>query len=174
MVAWSGGEKFQAMLNEIAAKIDKPGTLKVGFLAGSTAPNGDSLPLRAALNEFGHEHNGVVTRPRPFFRTMIAAKYKEWPDAIANLLRMTNYDVERTLALAGEGIKGQLVQSILDLWDPPLSPVTIAKKGFDKPLIDHGDMINAVAAEVNGSVQASTTNAAGYASAAKTATKSKP
>lgn len=141
----SGGDKLAAALNKIAAELDKGGTLKVGFLAGATATDGQSIPLRAALNEFGHEN----VPPRPFFRNMIAAKAGEWPDAIAGLLKSTNYDVEKTLHLAGEGIKGQLTQSILDLWEPPLSPVTIARKGFDKPLIESSDMIRAVASEVN-------------------------
>ena len=145
----SGGDKLNAALDKIAAKLDKGGTLKVGFLAGAMASDGQSIPLRAALNEFGHENaNGTTVPPRPFFRNMIAAKAGEWPDAIAGLLKSTNYDVDKTLNLTGEAIKSQLTQSILDLWEPPLSPVTIEKKGFDKPLIEHGDMIRAVAAEV--------------------------
>lgn len=140
--AQAGMEKA---LGEIAAKLDKGGTLRVGFLEGSTAPNGDSLPLRAALNEFGH---GNVP-PRPFFRRMIQAKSGEWPEAIAHQLKATNYDVDLTLRRTGVAIKGQLQRSILDLWSPALSPVTVAKKGFAKPLIEHGDMINAVDFEVN-------------------------
>lgn len=139
--ATSGLEK---KLAEIAAKIDRGGTLRIGFLEGATAPNGDSLPLRAALNEFGH---GNVP-PRPFFRNMIAAKSGEWADGIAHQLKATNYNVDLTLRITGLAIKGQLQRSILDLWAPPLSPVTIRKKGFDKPLIEHGDMLNAVDFEV--------------------------
>ena len=146
----SGGDKLNAALDKIAAKLDKGGTLKVGFLAGATASDGQSLPLRAALNEFGHENsNGTTVPPRPFFRNMIAAKAGEWPDAIAGLLKSTNYDVDKTLNLTGAGIAKQLRESILDLWEPPLSPVTIAKKGHDKPLIETSDMINGVAFEVN-------------------------
>ena len=146
----SGGDKLKAALDKIAAKLDKGGTLKVGFLAGATASDGQSLPLRAALNEFGHENsNGTTVPPRPFFRNMIAAKAGEWPDAIAGLLKSTNYDVDKTLNLTGAGIAKQLRESILDLWEPPLSPVTIAKKGHDKPLIETSDMINGVAFEVN-------------------------
>lgn len=146
----SGGDKLKAALDKIAAKLDKGGTLKVGFLAGATASDGQSLPLRAALNEFGHENSNETTvPPRPFFRNMIAAKAGEWPDAIAGLLKSTNYDVDKTLNLTGAGIAKQLRESILDLWEPPLSPVTIAKKGHDKPLIETSDMINGVAFEVN-------------------------
>lgn len=165
----TGGDKLKAALDKIAAKLDKGGTLRVGFLEGATAPDGQSIPLRAALNEFGHDN----APPRPFFRNMIAAKAKEWPEGIAYQLKATNYDVDRTLRITGVAIAGQLQQSILDLWEPALSPVTIAKKGFDKPLIEHGDMINAVAFEVNGVKSPPQTNAGGFASTAKTATKPK-
>lgn len=146
----SGGDKLRAALDKIAARLDKGGTVKIGFLEGSSDTQGMSLPLKGALNEFGHENaNGTVVPPRPFFRNMIAEKSGEWPDAIAGLLRSTNYDVDKTLTKTGEGIAKQLRESILDLWDPPLSPVTIAKKGHDKPLIDSGDLLNGVAFEVN-------------------------
>lgn len=144
MASIKGGDKFQKILAEIAKQLGEPGKVRVGFLEGATAPNGDSIPLRAAMNEFGH---GNVP-PRPYFRNMIAAKSPEWPDAVATNLKSTNYNIPLTLARMGEGIAGQLRESILDLWTPPLSPKTIAKKGFDKPLIEKGDMINAIDFEV--------------------------
>lgn len=145
----SGGDKLRAALDAIAAKLDKGGTVRIGFLEGSTDTQGMSLPLKAALNEFGHQNaNGSVVPPRPFMRNMVAAKADEWPDAIAGLLKATNYDVDKTLTKTGEGVAKQLRESILDLWDPPLSPVTIAKKGHDKPLILSGDMLNGVSFEV--------------------------
>lgn len=150
--ASAGGQTsgLEKALGEISGKIKKGGTLRVGFLEGATAPDGQSIPLRAALNEFGHQNsNGTVVPPRPFFRNMIAQYSGGWSDGIAYQLKATNYNVGLTLQRTGEALKGQLTRSILDLWEPPLSPVTIAKKGFDKPLIEHGDMIRAVAAEVN-------------------------
>lgn len=145
----AGGHRYEKVLAEIVEQISRPGSVRIGFLEGSTAPNGDSIPLRAALNEFGH---GNVP-PRPFFRNMIHDRSPGWPAAIALNLRLTNFNVEQTMARVGEGIAGQLATSILDLWDPPLSPKTIKKKGFDKPLIEHGDMINAIGYQVNGQGQ---------------------
>lgn len=170
MASIKGGHKLQQKLAELAAKLQDPGSLRVGFLEGATTPNGDSIPLRAAMNEFGH---GNVP-PRPFFRNMIAAKSPEWPDGIAHQLKTTNYDTKLTLERTGEAIKGQLQESILDLWAPPLSPKTIKKKGFEKPLIEHGDMINAAAWEVKStgtSLSPPQTNAGGFA---KTAAAAKP
>ncbi len=146
----SGGDKLNAALNKIASKLDKGGAVKIGFLEGSTDTQGMSLPLKAALNEFGHQNaNGSVTPPRPFMRNTVAAKSGEWPDAIAGLLKATNYDVEKTLTKTGEGVAKQLRESILDMTEPPLSPVTIARKGNAQLLIDSGDMIRGIAFEVN-------------------------
>lgn len=174
MATIKGGEKFQKALARIAAALGEPATLRVGFLEGSTAPNGDSMPLRAALNDYGHGS----TPPRPFFRNMVAAKSPEWPDAIAGLLKSTGYNGHHTLELTGEAIKGQLQESILDLWSPALAPSTIKKKGFDKPLIEHGDMINAAAWEVKtlggNTIAAPTNNAGGFAGIAKAAQKPTP
>jgi hypothetical protein len=171
MASIKGGKKLQAALARIAAQLGEPATLRVGFLEGSTAPNGDSMPLRAALNDYGHG----TTPPRPFFRNMVAAKSPDWPDGIAYQLKATGYDTELTLARTGEAIKGQLQESILDLWSPPLAASTIKKKGFDKPLIEHGDMINAAAWEVkttgNTAISAPQNGAGGFAGIAKAAQK---
>lgn len=144
MASIRGGDKLAAALNDIARNLSKAETLRVGFLQGSTAPNGDSIPLRAALNEYGH---GAVP-PRPFFRNMVAAKSDEWPDAIASALKANDYDAAKALELVGGGIAGQLQQSIIDLTSPPLAQSTIDRKGSAKPLIEHGDMLDAVDYEV--------------------------
>lgn len=174
MATIKGGHKLQQYLAKLAAKVAEPGVLRVGFLEGATAPNGDNLALRAYRLEFGTSK----MPPRPFFRNMVAAKAGEWPDGMAYQLKATDYDIKLTLERTGEAIKGQLKESILDLWTPPLSPVTIAKKGFEKPLIEHGDMINAVSWEVNMggklSLSGPAPGAGGYAAIAKAATKPNP
>lgn len=174
MASLKGGHKLQQYLAKLAAKLKQPGTLRVGFLEGATAPNGDNLALRAWRLEFGTSK----MPPRPFFRNMIAAKSGEWPDGIAYQLKATDYNVRLTLERTGEAIKGQLKESMLDLWTPPLSPVTIAKKGFEKPLIEHGDTINAIAWEVNMdnkiSISAAGGGAQGFAAIAKAAQKPTP
>lgn len=148
MATVKGGKAFKDKIEEIRRKLSKAHTLKVGFLEDATYPNGKSVPMIAAINEFGAPSRGQP--PRPFFRRMIAEKQHEWPVAFNNLLKANDYDVERTLNLVGEGIAGQLRQSIKDLVDPPLAPSTIKRKGFDKPLIETGHMWNSVAHEVEG------------------------
>jgi hypothetical protein len=144
MATLKGGDKLEAALREIAKKVSKPGTLRVGFLENATYPDGRSVALVAAANEFGTKRIPA----RPFFRNVIAAKSDEWAPAIGHLLPQNGYDAPKVLAIAGDAIKGQLQQSIKDTNSPPLSPVTIAKKGFDKPLIDSAHMLNSVGSEV--------------------------
>lgn len=140
MSALKGGEKLEAKLREIAANVSRASTLKVGFLEGATYPDGTSVALVAATDEYGRPDIGQP--PRPFFRDMIAAKSPEWPDAVGNLLVANGYDGEKTLRVAGEAIKGQLQQSINDFNGVPLKQSTIDRKGFDKQLIDSAHMVN--------------------------------
>src|ERR1700754_1508098 len=105
-----GGERVARALEEYSRNIGKDVSLKVGFLAGATYPDGTPVALVAAVNEFGRPSIGQP--PRPAFRNMIAAKSDEWPEAIADLLRDNDYDVEKVLNMAGAAIAGQLRQSI--------------------------------------------------------------
>lgn len=145
MATISGGDKLEARLAELAKSVTKSATLSVGFLEGASYPNGTSVPMVAANLEFGFTaKNGKKIGPWPFFRNMIAAKAETWPDAVAELLETNDYDATQTLMQTGEGIKGQLQQSIKDTNSPPLSLTTIARKGFDKPLIDTSVMIQSI------------------------------
>lgn len=146
MAEIKGGDKLKIALEKIAQKLDSGAVLRIGFLSGSTEPDGTSIPMIAAINEYGRPDKGQP--PRPFFRNMVATRSKEWPDAIAGLLKSTDYDVDKTLQITGVAIKGQLQQSILDLWSPALAESTVARKGFDKPLIESSSMVNSVDFEV--------------------------
>ena len=59
-------------------------------------------------------------------------------------------DAAQTLKRMGEGIKGQLQQSIRDFDEVPLARSTVARKGNDKQLIDTGHMVNSADYEVTG------------------------
>jgi hypothetical protein len=141
-----GGEKVTALLQQIAHQVSQPYTLRVGFLEKATYPDGKPVAMIAMIQEFGAPKVGIP--PRPYFRNMIAAKKDEWPSAVGDLLVDNDYDLRAALDLAGFAIAGQLRQSIQDLWHPPLAPSTVARKGFDKPLIDTGHLFNSVDHEV--------------------------
>lgn len=67
MPALTGGEKLQAYLAKIAGNLASAGNepaVRVGFLEGVTYPDGTSLPMVAAIQEFGgtiHRAAGTVT-----------------------------------------------------------------------------------------------------------------
>ena len=141
-----GGDKLKAALDGIAKGIGKGGTVMVGFLEGATYPDGTSVAMVAAIQNFGAPAAGIP--PRPFFSNMVKEKSEGWPKAIALNLVDTNYDIEKTLTRVGAGIAGQLTQSIIKTNSPPLKAATVKRKGFSKPLIDTAVMINSVNFEV--------------------------
>jgi hypothetical protein len=142
MATVTGGEKMRAALKEIAARISKNKGVKVGFLQGSTAPDGMPMALRAAIHNYGAPRAGIP--PRPFMTNAVVKYAPGWPGIIVKLLRANDYDVAVTLDLLGLKIKEQIQQSIDDTNTPPLKPATIARKGFAKPLIEYGDMKRSV------------------------------
>lgn len=144
MATISGGDKLEKMLKELGKRVSDPATLRVGFLEGATYPDGTSVPTVAAVQNFG---SGNIP-PRPFFSNMIENKSPGWGKSLAAILKNNRYDVKASLELMGQGIAGQLRQSIVDTNSPPLADATIARKGFAKPLVETSNMINSVDSEV--------------------------
>lgn len=154
-----GGDKALGSIKKIADTVKETAVskLRVGFLEGATYPDGTSVGEVAAFNEYGRmvkvkgedgSEESYYQLPRPFFRNMIAEKKAGWPAAIAALMRTSGYNAHFALLQAGEGIAGQLRQSITDFSSPPLAESTIKAKGFSKPLVDTGHMLNSVDYEV--------------------------
>lgn len=148
-MAISGGTKLETHLKGMAAKLTKPGTLRVGYLAGSTYPDGTPTAMIGAIQEFGAPKVGIP--PRPAIRNMIAAKSPTWAGALGEILRTSGYDKEKTLLQMGEGIKGQWQESIIDLTAPPLSPVTLMlrkMKSQDQSLVVNRSVVAQARARV--------------------------
>ncbi len=168
-----GGDGLLKYLADLNKKIGKGSDVRVGFLSGATYPTSNTKALRAsyarrkrnniqgaiksstgpvtvaevaAANEYGDPaHNRP---PRPFFRNMIAAKAPTWGASLAGVLKANNLDVPKSMALMGEGIRGQLQESIRELKSPKLAESTIKAKGFDTPLIDTSHMLMSADYEV--------------------------
>lgn len=147
MATVTGGEKAAAAIADLIKRLGSKRSLRVGFLENAKYPDGTPVAMVAAIQDFGAP--GVGIPPRPFFRNMVRDKSPEWPKAVENLLKANNYDVEKTLRLTGEAIKGQLQQSIIDTNAPPLKPATVKRKGHSKPLVDTAQMLNSVDYEVS-------------------------
>lgn len=142
----SGGSKLGNALRQISAKLQKQQTLRVGFLEGGTYPDGTSTPMVAAIQNYGAPKAGIEARP--FFSTMVTLKSPTWSGDLAKILPHVKYDANAALNLMGQRISDQLQESINEWKDPPLAPATVAKKGFDKPLIDTKNMIDSVAFDI--------------------------
>jgi hypothetical protein len=144
MVTIKGGDKLEQALKEIAKKVTNASTLGVGFLEGATYPDGTSVALVAAVNNYG----SADIPARPFFTRMVKEGQEHWADDIGKLLPLHDYDARETLDLMGEKLKGELVQSITDQVYAPLKPSTVKAKGFATTLVDTSHMKNSVDAEV--------------------------
>lgn len=144
--AFSGGEALERKLKEIADRVGQNTTLRVGFLEGSQYPDGTSVPMVAAIQNYGAPAAGIPARP--FFTTMVREKSPGWGDAIARIAKKQNFDMQKTMQLMGEGITDQLQESIVKFSGTSLADETAARKGFSKQLIDTATMVNSVAYEV--------------------------
>lgn len=119
----SGGGKLEGRLAGMVTRLGGAKEVRIGFLEGSTESDGTSLPMIAAIQEFGAPRVGIP--PRPYFRGMVKRHKGEWSGELGKVLVTQDYDSERSLRLMGERIGGELRQSIVDLTSPPLSPVTL-------------------------------------------------
>lgn len=134
-ITLTGGDKLEARLEAIARKISRGAFLRVGFLEGATYPDGTSVATVAAIQNFGAPAKGIPARP--FFTNMIAEKSKSWGEALVNRLKANDWDLHKSLEQMGNGIAGQLRQSIVDMNDPPLSDVTLLLR---ERFRDHNDI----------------------------------
>lgn len=137
-----GGDKLAKALSDIGGKMT--GSVRVGFLEGANYPDGTPVAAVAFWNEFGT----LNIPPRPFFRTTIDEKSSAWGGRLAKAATHYDYDGGQVLELMGQTMAEDIQQSINGWTDPGNAQSTIDKKGFDKPLIDTGDMLRSVDYEV--------------------------
>lgn len=140
----SGGDKLKRKLADIAKSMGG-GSVSVGFMSGSTYPDGTPVAAVAFWNEYGHGGQ-FPAPPRPFFRRMIAKESPGWAVTMARLAKATNYNGVQVLGIMGNDIKGALQQSIIDLTDPALSPTTLMLRklyGNDTSSVRARDVLHA-------------------------------
>lgn len=124
---------------------DMGASVRVGVLEDATYPDGTGVAQVAFWNEYGT----ATTPSRPFFRSTVNDNRKAWVQNTKNLINLHN-DPNKVMGLMGEHIKGQIVQSIVGWASPPNAPYTIRMKGFNKPLIDTGQMSRSISYEIGG------------------------
>ena len=122
---------------------DMNASVRVGVLENATYPDGTPVAMVAFWNEYGTKRSPV----RAFFRTTVSEQKKNWVLSVQNLMKIHN-DPKQVMGLIGVHMQEQIVQSINTWSDPPNSAYTIAKKGFDKPLVERGIMMRSIKSEV--------------------------
>ena len=150
---------FYARVERRRRKVLKPprrrrSIVKVGFPAGASK---SAVIMRAIWNEFGTKGGrsgggwGGPIPERPFFRNAMRNnrdKYRAAMKAAARQILADEVTIGSVLRRLGVMTQGDVQASITALMSPPNSPVTIARKGSSKPLIDTGEMRQAVTFKV--------------------------
>lgn len=152
---FNGGARMKAYLGALAAAVGGATGVRVGFLENATypatrGPNGKPRPaLHIATVAFWNEFGTSRAPARPFFRQMISKKSPAWGDELGQNLRAAQFDAAAALQAMGIEIKDDLVSEIVG-WPADNAPSTVARKGFNKGLIDKGSMQRAPDFEVLG------------------------
>lgn len=152
-VSFAGGDKLESVLAEIVKKLGSAKEIKVGFMSGSKYPDGTSVAMVAAINNFGAPAAGIP--PRPFFSKMVAEKSPLWGERLASILKGADGNAKVAMNRMGYAIASDLQQSILDgNWEANAKSTQKAK-GFknNTPLIDTANMINSVQYDVDGNIK---------------------
>lgn len=154
-----GGEKLTRLLKKMTRGIQTATGVNVGILQDARYPAAYKnrveyriSPMRtttsvaqvAFWNEFGTKYAPA----RPFMRTTIDEKSGRWGDSLAYVLKASGYDAKKAFTSMGQGIQGQIKETIAHWTDPPNAAFTVAVKGFNKPLTDEGIMAQHIDYEV--------------------------
>lgn len=156
---FKGGAKMDRTLKIMNSKLGNARAVNVGFLADATYPETYHTRLEHRPSEkrgtryvaqaaFWLEFGTKKQAPRPAMRTAIEEGSPRWGETLAYLAKVYNYDAQRMMASMGEGIKGQITDSIANWTTPPNRPFTVQVKGFDKPWDDEGILKTKVSYEV--------------------------
>lgn len=145
---------FKALRAKLAHA--KDAHVKIGVLeskGGGGSPDGSSVSLAelAAIHEFGAPKAGIPARS--FLRKTFTDE--EGREALSRFLTRTGrqliadkLDVKTALDQLGAWAVAQIKKRIKEHIPPPNKPATIKAKGSSTPLVDTGQLINAITWEV--------------------------
>lgn len=137
-----GTAKIVATLEGLQGK-----AAKVGWFETSRYPEGTPVAYVATIQEFGTSRIPA----RPFMRPAVADHGQEWLDLLAEGAKASmngGPSPVQVLEMVALQAAGNVAEKIVAVTSPALSPVTVARKGFDKPLVDTGQMLQSVTGKV--------------------------
>lgn len=120
---------------------------KTGWFETAHYPEGTPVAYVATIHEFGTPRIPA----RPFMRPAVADHGGEWLEALADGARASlngGPSPEAVLELVTLQAAGNVAEKIQAVTAPPLKPVTVKRKGFAKPLVDTGQMVQSVTGKV--------------------------
>lgn len=121
----------------------------VGILGEAAADeHGDATNVDiATVHEFGSD----TVPERSFIRATVDAQsgtYRKLARTLASRTLAGLSDKVQALALFGQQVEADIKNKIRAGINPPLAPQTIEQKGSSTPLIDTGQLVNAITSEV--------------------------
>ncbi|MXV35962.1 MULTISPECIES: hypothetical protein [unclassified Saccharibacter] len=158
--SFKGGARLQAHLKKLQETLGKKKAVKVGFFENATYPDGTSVAVVAATQEFGSPAQNIPARP--FMRPAFDERHEQWGKAITGVLKTSNGNVEGALERGGAAAAEDIKKAIQAVHDPMLAVSTIEArlrdweetgafekdKDLQKPLIRTGHMLNSVSYQV--------------------------
>lgn len=120
---------------------------KTGWFETAHYPDGTAVAYVATIHEFGTPRIPA----RPFMRPAVADHGGEWLEALADGAKASlngGPSPEAVLEIVTLQAAGNVAEKIAAVTSPPLKPVTVKRKGFAKPLVDTGQMVQSVTGKV--------------------------
>lgn len=144
--------RLDAMLKQMAKLAHAPDN-QVGWW-GDTYSDGTTVAQVANWNEIGHfTKTGAFSPPRPFYRVGVMMEIKKTGFQTLKAPLINLLMGKGSVAAVNRAIREEMVSkvkaSILAWNTPENSPVTIAMKGFNDPLIHTGKMYDKVKGRVS-------------------------
>ncbi|CAG9424407.1 TPA: hypothetical protein ACS78B_000145 [Providencia alcalifaciens] len=141
-----------AQLKKVYDELGKK-QLKVGFFEHSKYPDGTPIAYVAAIQELGYPEGGIP--PRPFLRPTMKNKKTEYGQLIFRVAKAAangNITVNDGLTQVGAKAASDMKLAIKAVTTPVLDDATVKArarrhskgKSTNKPLVDTGQMLNAV------------------------------
>jgi phage gpG-like protein len=142
-------ERGPASISKAIAALDGLEGLegKVGWFESATYKDGTPVAYVATI----HEHGAGPVPARPFMRPAVAQYGASWMDLLGQGAKAAlNGSVSPEAVLDAVTLKaaGDVGKAIRAVTSPALKPMTIKRKGFDKPLVDSGQMLQSVTGKV--------------------------
>lgn len=147
-----GGSKIQREIDKLTKISRQPQQVKVGIPAGGlNYPDGTSLVMVAAVNEFG-SFDGRIPE-RSYLRSTVVNKRDVfrafWRADKAKEILTVEEDANTVLDLLGQLAQAEVQKTIVDIREPPNAPETIERKGSSNPLVDEGLLRQSIRYEVD-------------------------